>query len=171
MMFNVFCFSLSLAQVDSFPIDQESIEIPESYSDSTINEEDDDDNEDVSINYEDDEDGDEEDSGGSEVRIRRRLNVEQSLNFFLLALQVEDESADDGEPENPHDTKARLEALLEAADEAAMALSKKSSNGTLANLKGHKYDSVSQSFVFVRANLRLLQSFQCHLTFPACRMQ
>lgn len=55
-------------QVDSFPIDQESIEIPESYSDSTINEEEEDDN-DVSINYEDDE---EEDSADSEVPLRKK---------------------------------------------------------------------------------------------------
>lgn len=44
-------------QVDSFPIDPESIEVPESYSDSTINED-----EDASINYEDEDDGDEEET-------------------------------------------------------------------------------------------------------------
>lgn len=99
----LFFFSLSL-QVDSFPIDQESIEIPESYSDSTINEED----EDVSINYEDDdeEDGDEDDSGGSDV---------------------EDESGEDPDETDQatNDTKARFAALLEAAGEAAQALTKR----------------------------------------------
>lgn len=85
-------------QVDSFPIDQESIEIPESCSDSCENEE----SEGENINYED-EDGDESEGSG----------------------ESGEDSGDDAETDQtPQDTKARLEALLEAADEAAQALTR-----------------------------------------------
>ena len=51
-------------QSDSFALDQESLEIPESCSESCGNEDEDD--QETSINYEDD-DPDNEESGGSDV--------------------------------------------------------------------------------------------------------
>ncbi|XP_063705994.1 ankyrin repeat and KH domain-containing protein mask-like isoform X2 [Culicoides brevitarsis] len=88
----------SVSEVDSFPIDQESIEMPESCSDSCENEE----SEGENNNYED-EDGDESEGSG----------------------ESGEESGDDAETDQtPQDTKARLTALLEAADEAAQALTR-----------------------------------------------
>lgn len=55
-------------QVDSFPIDNESVDIPESCSESGENEEEEEDENDVSVNYEEDDDADGEDSAGSEVK-------------------------------------------------------------------------------------------------------
>ncbi|GAB0092386.1 Ankyrin repeat [Sergentomyia squamirostris] len=93
--------------VDSFPLDQNDlVEIQESCSDE-------DDNDDDEEDDEDDEEDDE--TGGASDGSRPK---------YLL--ECDDRDSDQGQ----HDTKARLEALLEAADEAAQALNRMRSDSS-----------------------------------------
>lgn len=90
-----------ILQVDSFPLDQEdSIEIPDSGSDCENDADDNDDDEDE----DDEEDEDEDEDDDEDVH----NNSDMDTKFLF------DSEVSDTDP-SPNDTKARLEALLEAA--------------------------------------------------------
>ncbi|XP_059621039.1 ankyrin repeat and KH domain-containing protein mask isoform X3 [Phlebotomus argentipes] len=94
--------------VDSFPLDQNDlVEIPGSCSDSCEN----DDNDEEEEDDEDDEEDEETD-----------VHISDGKKYLLEC----DQDSDQGQ----HDTKARLEALLEAADEAAQALNRMRSDSS-----------------------------------------
>ncbi|XP_055679921.1 ankyrin repeat and KH domain-containing protein mask isoform X9 [Lutzomyia longipalpis] len=100
----------SVSEVDSFPLDQNDlVEIQGSCSDSCEN----DDNEDDEEDDEDDEEDEEAD-----------VHINDGRPKYLL--ECDDRDSDQGQ----HDTKARLEALLEAADEAAQALNRMRSDSS-----------------------------------------
>ncbi|XP_062555858.1 ankyrin repeat and KH domain-containing protein mask-like isoform X3 [Armigeres subalbatus] len=122
----------SVSEVDSFPLDQQSIEIPETEcSDSCENDVDMDESDSCDNDADDNDDTEDDDEDDDDIH-------STVVTGKLLLENYDDMDHDSGGGGSgggvgsgaSHDKKARLEALLEAADEAAQALTRmRSSEG------------------------------------------